>query len=31
MKTISSYGVKVNFTCYLEQNGTRIVDIILPV
>ncbi len=30
-KTISSYSVKVNFTCYLQQNLTKIVDIVLPV
>jgi cytochrome c oxidase assembly protein Cox11 len=31
MKTVSSYAVKVNFTCFLEQNGTKLVDIVLPV
>ena len=31
MKTSKSYAVKVNFTCFLEQNGTKLVDIVLPV
>jgi hypothetical protein len=30
MKTAKSYAVKVNFTCFLEQNGTKLVDIVLP-
>jgi hypothetical protein len=30
-KSISSYSVKVNFTCYLQQNSTKIVDITLAV
>lgn len=31
MKTNTTYAVKVNFTCFLEQNGTKLVDIVLPV
>ena len=30
-KSITSFAVTVNFTCYLQQNSTRIVDLILPV
>lgn len=30
-KTISSYSMKANFTCYLYLNTTKIVDINIPV
>ena len=31
MKSISSYAIIVNFTCYLLDNNTKIIDLILPV
>jgi hypothetical protein len=30
-KTASSYELTVNFTCSIFDNGTKVVDIILPV